>query len=407
MRWLIDGCYGDGNVGDECLLRAVVERIRCVDGDSEIDAFSAEPSATTAETGLPAVQQCNPFRRNLYGALFKGQLWRTVEAIHRCDAFVLGGGELFRDDVGPSATLGMFYRMKIARWLGKRVLALGVGAQRPTTWWGRQILRSALRDTESVVFRDEDSVRVAQELAPGLPTASCSPDVVFSLEWDRFRGSTLDRDDTSDPLRIGVAVKTLPVNHTRHSDVHDLLPDALMHALSAVARNRRCQIGLLPFAATDMAEAERLSERLRTAGLDVLPPTVPQITSLQQAISQMDCMLAVPLHASVFALACGVPALGLAYDAKILRLYKAFGTERWCFPVNGLDAACLEHGLQNMIRQRHTLRMRLVPQAERVERVARRTVERLLVPPTQVAAATRWECPSIQLIASNPARTLS
>ena len=397
MRWLIDGCYGDGNVGDECLLRAVVERIRCVDNDSQISAFSADSPTTTAETGLPTFQQCNPFGRNLYGSVFKGLLRQIVEQIRRCDVFVLGGGELFRDDVGLSATLGMFYRMRIARWLGKRVLALGVGAQRPTTWWGRQILRSALRDAEAVVSRDQDSMRVAQELAPGLSTASCTPDLVFSLDGDHFREPALGRECSADPLRIGVAVKSLPVGHARHSDVHNRLPETLTHALSTYALGRQCRVSVLPFAESDVIEATRLSERLRTAGLNVSPPTPPQVLPLQQAISQVDCLLAVPLHASVFAFASGVPALGLAYDAKIFRLYKSFGMESRCFPVNGLDAARLEHGLQNMVGQRRTLSMRLVARAERAEGGARLTVERLLAPSALGEAATARDSASIQL----------
>ena len=94
-----------------------------------------------------------------------------MHAIRSCDVFILGGGELFRDSTGLTATLGMFYRLLLARWYGKRVLALGVGCQPATTAWGRMILRRALRACDAIVFRYADSRRVAEQLSPDM-TAS-------------------------------------------------------------------------------------------------------------------------------------------------------------------------------------------------------------------------------------------
>lgn len=381
MRYLIDGCYGDGNVGDECLLQALAEHVRRVDDDSRIVALSSDAQATEAETGLPAIQQCNPFGLNLYGSLVKGQLRQTLDAIRACDVFVLGGGELFRDDVGLTATLGILYRMRLARWLGKRVLALGVGAQAATTWWGRRILRGALRDAHVVLFRDQDSLRIACKLAPGLSTASCSPDLVFSLDWDRWRKPDGLARNGSDPLRIGIAVKSLPGSHPCFSDVHGRLPSTICQALSSVCQSRQCQIDVLPFAKSDLAIADALRGQLRRCGFQVAAPTSPEITPLQRAISQLDCLLAVPLHASVFAFACGVPAIGLSYDAKIPRLYQAVGIERLCLSVLQLKAADLEQRLRSVMEQRDPLRERLLAKAQRFGQAVRRAVDEALPAP--------------------------
>lgn len=379
MRYLIDGCYGDGNVGDECLLQAVARLVRSADPAAQIAAFSSAAERTEAETGLTAVPQCNPFSRNLYGSVVKGLLWRTVRQIRRCDVFILGGGELFRDDVGPSATLGMFYRMRLARLLGKRVLALGVGAQPATTWWGRRIIRRALRDAEAVVFRDSDSLRVALELVPGLATASCLPDLVFSLDWQPYRADRREAYETDTPLRIGVAVKSLPKSHRCHEAVNLRLPGVLAEALSAYGRQRRCRVSVLPFADADVSVAERVAEQLRGAGVAVEEMTPPQIEPLQRRMAELDCLLAVPLHASVFAFACGVPALGLAYDDKIARLYDAFRVREQCLHVATADAGSLERGLGRIVQQRGELGSHLVAKARQAEQTIRATVTGLLL----------------------------
>lgn len=378
MRYLIDGCYGDGNVGDECLLQAVARLVRAADSRAEIAAFSSDAARTEAETGLAAVQQCNPFGRNLYGSLVKGLLGRTLGQIRRCDVFILGGGELFRDNVGLTATLGMFYRMRLARWLGKRVLALGVGAQPATTWWGRRFLRGSLHAARSLVFRDPDSLQVARQLAPGLATASCLPDLVFSLDWAAYRAARDDARDADRPLRIGVAVKSLPRRHRWAEAVNQRLPDVLTAALTAYGRGQSCLVSVLPFADADVKIADELGECLRRAGLAVGARTPPQIEPLQQRMAEQDCLLAVPLHASVFAFACGVPALGLSYDDKIPRLYQAFGVHENCRPVGELDAATLEQDLHRLVQQRTALGTQLVARARQAEQTIRHSIGALL-----------------------------
>jgi len=271
--------------------------------------------------------------------------------------------------------------MRLARWLGKRVLALGVGAQGATTWWGRRVLRGALQDAHAILFRDQDSLRVACEMAPGLRTATCSPDLVFSLDWSRWREPDGPPRNASDPLRIGVAVKSLPGSHTCFSDVHERLPGSICQALSAVCLSRPCQIDVLPFAEADVAEADALRERLRGSGLQVAAPTPPQIMPLQRAISQLDCLLAVPLHASVFAFACGVPTIGLAYDAKIPRLYQVVGMEEKCLSVRHLHPADLEQRLRSVIEQRGQLRQRLLAAAERLGQAVRHAMDEALPAP--------------------------
>jgi polysaccharide pyruvyl transferase WcaK-like protein len=381
MRYLIDGCYGDGNVGDECLLQAVARLVKSADPDAQVAAFSSDPAVTEAEAGLPAVAQCNPFSRNLYGSVFRGLLWRTIDQIRRCDVFILGGGELFRDHVGPSATLGMFYRMRLARLLGKRVLALGVGAQPATTWWGRRVLRGALQDAESLVFRDPDSLQVARQMAPGLSSAQWLPDLVFSLDWDRFRTRRAPSRDADPLLKIGVAVKSLPAGHRCAQAVNQRLPGVLAQALSVFARRHPCQVSVLPFADADVSTAQRLDERLRGTGIAVAELTPPRIEPLQRRVAELDCLLAVPLHASVFALACGVPALGLAYDAKITRLYEAFGLPDQCLPVAGVEVSALERSLQDLGQKRDELRARSRAAARQAARTIRDAVALLLASP--------------------------
>ena len=374
MRYLIDGCYGDANVGDECLLQAIVRMVRAAEPDAQIAAFSSDAKWTAEETGLETVEQCNPFGRNIYGSLVKGLFWRTIEAIRECDVFILGGGELFRDSTGLTATLGMFYRLLLAKWYGKRVLALGVGCQPATTAWGGFVLRRALRACDAIIFRDADSRTVAERIAPQLADGQCRPDLVFSLDWRRIREAVhsqapaqaaLEGPASSAPAkaarrpRIGIALKSLPSRHVCGEAVNHQLPRRLAAALLTFARRQDCEFDVLPFADADVAAADRLREQLRADGLRVVDAAAPRIDALQARIARLDTLLAVPLHASVFGIACGVPSIGLAYDKKIPRLYQSFDLNEFCLDVNTATAAEIEQRLSSAFQQREQLGQRI------------------------------------------------
>jgi polysaccharide pyruvyl transferase WcaK-like protein len=89
-------------------------------------------------------------------------------------------------------------------------------------------------------------------------------------------------------------------------------------------------------------------------------------------------LLAVPLHASIFAFACGVPAIGLAYDAKIPRLYESFGMESFCAPVHDLQSSRLTELLLNAITEGNALSRRLTTAAEGAEESVRKAMDGLL-----------------------------
>lgn len=387
MRYLIDGCYGDGNVGDECLLLAVAQLIRQSDPSAEIAAFTSDVEATRRDTGLRAVPQCNPLGRNIYGSLAKGLLPQVIREIQQADVFVLGGGELFRDHPGFQATFGMFYRARLASRLGKRVVALGVGVQRPTRWWGRSVLRSALRDNAAVVCRDAESVELARSWLGHNAPVQDLPDLVFSLDWPQLRQQR--RASSAGMSRVGIAVKSLPVNHASRAAVHERLLPSLVASLRELQAANACEFQVIPFADADVALAKQVEQRLRDAGCRVADGVEPRVESLRRAVANLDLMVALPLHASVFGFSCGVPTLGLAYDRKVKRLYHSFHVDYFCLEPDQWTSSQITDRLAVLRNRQAALSIQLTRMAdEAAARVRRSVVPLLNQSPTEPQAFT-------------------
>jgi polysaccharide pyruvyl transferase CsaB len=83
---LIHGYYGFKNLGDELILKKIIQDIRDLSPDAQITALSGNLQETEAFHGIRAVD-----RFDIDG---------VIDAVRGCDAFILGGGGLFQDHFG-------------------------------------------------------------------------------------------------------------------------------------------------------------------------------------------------------------------------------------------------------------------------------------------------------------------
>jgi len=377
MRYLIDGCYGDGNVGDEALLQAVRQLVERHDRDAAIRVMSADPPATELLHGVPAILQTNPFGAGFYGAVCKGQLLPTVRAIRWADCFLLGGGELFRDDVGARATFGMFYRLFLAAAFNKRLIALSVGAQEPTTRFGTLFLKAVMNRTHDLVFRDDESASIAERMRLRKTRIRISSDVVLT-EVRRF-APALETDHWSRSghrLRVCVALKALRRNHRfKAACGESALVEHVAEGLCRLGAQRELAVTVLVFATRDLNLADTLGATLAASGLSVAYERSGRTDRLASTMRHADLVVAMPLHASVFAFGLGVPAIGIDYDRKVRKFYGQFGADRFCLApavLNGesISSACLA-ALEVAPALRLAIESRVHKETQNTEEIAR------------------------------------
>jgi polysaccharide pyruvyl transferase WcaK-like protein len=345
MRYLIDGCYGDGNVGDDALLYALRQMLATNDPQADIRVMSTKPEETSKLHNVPSILQANPFTLNVYGAILKGQLFPILKAIRWCDYFIVGGGELFRDDVGLQATLGMFYRMFLAHANRKRVLALGIGAQASQTRAGRWILRNALGIADAVLFRERESLSVARSLCPD-GSFSCSPDLVFSFAGTGYQKPIIPSNASNSAFRLGICFKGGVLSESEGRRILSLL----VHMVKAVSMRGNFLTTALAFGHADRNAAVKLSAQLSSAGIKVNLDISCDIQRLRTEIATLDCMVSMPLHGCIFSFASAVPTLGVAYDFKLTKLFRSFGLQEYCLESSTLTFENLMSTFGNLRR---------------------------------------------------------
>ena len=295
MRVLLSGYYGFGNVGDEALLRIIVQRIRARMPKVEIEALSASPEATSAQYGIRATQ-----RRDA-GAV--------RAAMERADALISGGGGLLQN---ATSTRSLLYYAGIIRAAHRRkkktmIFAQSVG---PLDGLGKFLVRTLCSGVDRATVRDRRSRELLQSLLPATKVEQ-SADPVFLLDLAPDERDV--RNEGLDPVGAPYVV----VSVRKHQALRAGIP-AIARAVDLLSREYGFRGVFLPMGGAEDADvATRVIRACESA-----PMLLPERSIERSAaiVASARAVIGMRLHALIFAARFAVPFLAIPYDPKVAAL---------------------------------------------------------------------------------------
>jgi polysaccharide pyruvyl transferase CsaB len=304
MRIAISGYYGFGNAGDEAVLAATLGELRTRLPEAEPVVLSGGPDATRE---LHQVE-----------ARPRWPLRPLVDAIRSCDLLLSGGGSLLQNETSL-ASLGYYLlTLDLARnhGLPRVIHAQGLGPLHG--WLARTLVRRYLLQADAICLRDEASVALAEEIGVPSERLTLTADPAFLLEpASEAEIDALLRDAGLEPEDRLVGMVVREWRGAREA----LSPLAKIARTAAEDWDARCLV--IPFQLPEDAEVSH-----------ELAALAPGVTLLERAlhpralmglIGRLDLLVAMRLHALIFAAATEVPAVGLSYDPKVEALCEAAG----------------------------------------------------------------------------------
>lgn len=352
-RILFSGYFGFGNTGDEAIIEALCQEVRRQDSDAEISVLldNAELAARLQVRAYP--------RRSVRG---------IISALRNCDLLISGGGGLLQDTTGLGSVVYYLGIIALARMMGRpaQIMCQGFGPVRRGI--SKLLVRCFLPWAVSSTWRDENSLAEVRRLAPKLE-AKLSADPALLLEpvgADEL-ARIKEKYNLSKPF-IVVALRRW--TGLRLEDFTGLLGKIL-------AEQPNLEIVILPFQESqDGALAEELrhsldNEKERVHLVKGLLPR--QILSL---IGEAEMVLAMRLHALIFAAGRGVPFLGAAYDPKVGNFCGRCGMP--CLAWKDVSFAELEQQWRRVWDGRDILRKQLSSCVEPMRSSARQAVSMAL-----------------------------
>ncbi len=347
-RILMLGYYGFDNSGDDAILEAMVSTIRALDSTLEITALSKTPEKTEQIYGIRSAHR------------FK--LWELHREMKRTDLFLFGGGTLLQDRTSTRSIRYYLYTLALAKKYGKRTMIYANGLGPVSGNGNRRLTMEALSSATLVTLRDEASLRYAEELGVKNERMIVTQDPVFALE----PCGEVRRDEiywaeglpTEKPL-IGISVR----NWDSAEGLRASVSEAVVHfakkgyAAVLIPMQQPHDVGI-----SEDIRASAVKRGAREDEVYVLRGSY-RVDEMIAVISRMQAMIAMRLHAIIYAALSGVPPVGLSYAPKIEGILEELDLPA-PLKVENLTGAALIEETERLLEHQEEIRARLIGRLE-------------------------------------------
>lgn len=309
MRVLISGYYGFGNVGDEAVLKAILEGLRERAPAIGLTVLSAKPELTTELNDVRSVHRYD--------------LFRIFSELEESGVFISGGGTLFQDSTSRRSFWYYIGLVGLALLFGNKVMVFAQGFGPLRGPFNRLVARLILDRVDVITLRDEDALNELKRLGVKKPKMYVTADPTFCLKnIDKNEGRHLlglEGVPTGKPL-VGIAIRSLP--HSRDSERQ--LAKFLAEALDRLKEKHGWEPVFLLFQCPeDMGEAAKVVNLMKAGSHIVFKICRPE--EMLALFSCFEFVIGMRLHSLIFAALNDVPMVALAYDPKVESFARSVG----------------------------------------------------------------------------------
>ena len=306
---VICGAYGRGNAGDDAILEAILQEMRSIDPDMPVTVLSKNPRETRLSYRVRSVS-----RMNVPG-------W--LGAMRRAKLYINGGGSLIQDVTSRRSLWFYLLNIRAAKRAGCAVQMYGCGIGPVTRGNHRQLSAKVLnRYVDVITLREPDSREELMSMGVTKPEILLTADPALTL-----RPAGNDVVD-SVLLRAGIpprgrylcfALRQWPGFAERAS----LFGQAARYAYETY--------GLTPVFVSVEKGPDSAANRMAAQGLDGIPhyflDNAGGAGAIIGALSRMEAVVSMRLHALIFAAGQGIPLAGVVYDPKVSAFLRYIGQE--------------------------------------------------------------------------------
>lgn len=298
---LFSGYYGFDNSGDDAILEAISSRIRKTRPQFHMEVLSFQPSKTEAMYGVKA--------------LHRFQLKEVLKGIRRADLFVSGGGSLLQDVTSSRSLWYYLGLMTLAKIMGKKVYVYANGIGPIDRGFNRFLTARVLNRADYITLRDRDSLEFIRSIGVSNEKVEVTADPVFTLlpsEGSRIQEIFL-AEGIPDKTYVGMALREWKKTPE--------LSEKIIQGVDSFLEKNAEELLMIPLHyPEDVSFAEKIKEGVKEPSRIHILRENYSVRDLMGCFSRLSGIVAMRLHALIYAVVGEVPILGLSYDPKVKAL---------------------------------------------------------------------------------------
>lgn len=299
---IISGYYGFGNVGDDAMLMSIIDNLKRRKPDISILVLSKKPLETFKNYNVATIN-----RQDIFAVYY---------AMRHSKLFIYGGGNIIQDSTSTRSL--MFYLC--TAWLAKRLklkvmfYANGIGPINKTK--NAEFSKKILNNVDVITVRERLSFNELKKMGVSKPQIVLTADAALSVQVDEnvaVSSIFLKEGIPFDSKYAGFSVRQCPgCDKARHMKYEQ--------DIASIADYIYLKYNLKPVFIpmeynVDIITIKNIISKMKTNGYIISDNH--SVSETFAIIKKMDIMIAMRLHALIFAAYMNVPILGISYQPKV------------------------------------------------------------------------------------------
>ncbi len=310
---IISGYYGFKNIGDEAMLKSIIESIQKHRNNIKIVVLSNNPQEAINTYKIGAVN-----RFNLLGILY---------TMKKAKLFINGGGSLIQDN---SSTRSLFYYLFMI-WLAKKmrmkvmIYANGIGPLNKKS--NKRLATYVLNQVDIITVREKMSYTEIKNLGVLKPTAivTADPALLINPIEEAEIDTLLHQEGLIGDNLVGFSIRQWNKFH----DYENIIANVADYM---VEKYKIIPVFLPMHNPDDVFIIEDIISRMKNKGF--LTKNRYNASQILGLISRFKLLIGMRLHALIFAASVGVPIIGLSYEPKVEGFMKYINQGNLCISGN-------------------------------------------------------------------------
>ena len=323
---LISGYYGYKNIGDDSMLKAIVQSLRAEKPDVSITVLSKKPRETSKIYDVKSVHRYN--------------VLKIVSLLKRTRLLVSGGGSLLQDVTSTQSYKYYSFVIKTAMHCGAKVMIYANGIGPLNSKKNREDCRRLLERVDKITLRDEQSFEELKSMGVN-NEITVSADPAFLLQ-----PSYVDSNKNEPCFVISVRNwKKLPGDFT----------DKMAEVCKAIKdKYNICPV----FVPMQKWMDEGLCKAIAAKCGGVVSEPYKDVEKLIGYIQNSKFVIGMRLHILIYALSVNVPIVALSYDPKVDAIVKKWNCSN-AFDVEDINVESILSEVDYIIENKDELSARI------------------------------------------------
>jgi polysaccharide pyruvyl transferase CsaB len=310
-RIAVHGFYGMGNLGDEAILKAMLNEIKNKIS-MEIVVFSRKPEQVQKDHNVMSISSET-----------KGDLFKRRKELKRCDLFILGGGGLLKDFGQDSSSLKKWLKLlNLAQKYRCKTALFAVGVENIRFEESRSMLRNTLANVDVITVRDKYSKDILDDIGVRNTIKVTTDPVVLLGHESRGRKTNSETlKDSQNTIAVCVRQWFDKGFYIEDPKVNENLIITLAKTADFLVNNYNTKIEFIPMRTIsyddDRKMARQILTKMKFKDNVKIYDDVPDIDRFVQMLGQYSLLIGMRLHSLILGSAVGLPVIGLNYMPKV------------------------------------------------------------------------------------------